>query len=211
VKSQRLVLIAAVCALVAVIIIGVAFLASTPVPQGTPQEAAAPAVIVAPVAQAPAAAPKPEINPITWHAEPRPAPATVFQDGNETDATLADFKGKALLVNFWATWCAPCITEMPTLNILQRMLGGEDFQVLTISQDREGLAVAAPFFEKNEWKELELYVDPGMKFTKDTPLRGLPTTLIINAEGQEIGRLEGVTEWNAPEVIGELKEKLGLN
>jgi thiol-disulfide isomerase/thioredoxin len=142
---------------------------------------------------------------VTWHAKPLPGPlATVMQDAKGADTTLAAFAGKVLVVNFWATWCAPCIKEMPTLDALQAKLGPSGLQVLAVSQDREGLKVAQPFVEKNGWKNIALYVEPKARFAKDAALRGLPTTIILDQKGQEVGRLEGTIDWTAPNVTDAL-------
>jgi len=145
-----------------------------------------------------AEAPKP--LKLVWHETPKPLPATVFKDAADADQTLTNFAGKVLVINFWATWCAPCVKEMPTLDRLQGKLGGKDFQVLTISQDREGAKVAKPFMEKNEWKNLAFYVEPRGKFARDAALNGLPTTLIIDKSGREVARVEGEVQWDSPEV-----------
>jgi len=144
---------------------------------------------------------------VTWHAKPLPGPlSTVMQDAKGVDATLAALKGKVLVVNFWATWCAPCIKEMPTLDALQAKLGPSGLQVLAVSQDREGLKVAQPFVEKNGWKNIALYVEPKARFAKDAALRGLPTTIILDQTGQEVGRLEGTIDWTAPKVVDALSK-----
>lgn len=166
---------------------------------GTKEEAAPVA------AAAPAAAPEPKGADFVWYDAPRDAPATVFKDAADADKTLADFKGKALVVNFWATWCAPCVKEMPTLDALQAQMGGDSFQVLTISQDREGAKVAQPFVEKNGWKNLALYVEPQGRFQRDASIRGLPTTIIIDKAGKEVGRVEGEVHWTSAEVVDKLK------
>jgi thiol-disulfide isomerase/thioredoxin len=156
-------------------------------------------------ASAPAAAPAPKSADFVWYDAPRDAPATVFKDAGDADKTLADFKGKALVVNFWATWCAPCVKEMPTLDALQAQMGGDTFQVLTISQDREGAKVAQPFVEKNGWKNLGLYLEPQGRFQRDASIRGLPTTIIIDKAGKEVGRVEGEVMWTSAEVVDKLK------
>ncbi|MBY0508911.1 MAG: TlpA family protein disulfide reductase [Rhodospirillaceae bacterium] len=143
---------------------------------------------------------------IVWHEAPKPLPETVFKDAADADQTLAKFPGKVLVVNFWATWCAPCVKEMPTLNALQAKLGGPEFQVLAISQDREGAKVAQPFFAKNDWKNLNFYVEKMGRFSKDANLRGLPTTLIIDKTGKEVARVEGEAKWDSPEVEKTLRE-----
>jgi thiol-disulfide isomerase/thioredoxin len=155
-------------------------------------------------AAAPAAAPEPKESAFDWY-EPREAPKTVFKDAADADKTLADFAGKALVVNFWATWCAPCVKEMPTLDALQAQLGGDTFQVLTISQDREGATVAKPFMDKNGWKNLALYTEAQARFQRDAGIRGLPTTIIIDKTGKEVGRVEGEVQWTSPAVIEKLK------
>ena len=157
------------------------------------------------VAAAPAQAPEPKGADFVWYDAPKDAPATVFKDGADADKTLADFKGKALVVNFWATWCAPCVKEMPTLDALQAQMGGDTFQVLTISQDRDGAKVAQPFMEKNGWKNLALYTEAQARFQRDASIRGLPTTIIIDKAGKEVGRVEGEVNWTSAEVLDKLK------
>ena len=186
---------AAVGLVVALIIIAVAFVASGPKTEPAAQKTAESAEM-----SASAAADAPEALPITWHEAPRPLPTTVFKDAADADQTLANFAGKVLVVNFWATWCAPCVKEMPTLDSLQAKLGGSTFEVLAISQDREGARVAKPFAEKNEWKNLAFYVEAAGKFARDAKLRGLPTTLIVDKSGQEVARAEGDLKWDSPEV-----------
>lgn len=188
-RSTGLIVVAVLLA--AVLITAVVLMASKPEPVAAP----------APVAAAPAQAPAEDLNAVTWHAQPKPGPlATVFQDAKGAETTLAAFKGKVAVVNFWATWCAPCIKEMPTLNALQREMGGQGVAVVAISQDREGAKVTAPFVAKNEWKDAAYYDEPKGRFQKDAMMRGLPTTIILDKSGQEVGRLEGVTDWTTPAV-----------
>ncbi len=184
--------LATVGVLIGLIIIALAFVASRPKPETAVQAAAE--------VPASAAAVAPEATPIVIHETPRPLPTTVFKDAADADQTLASFAGKVLVVNFWATWCAPCIKEMPTLDALEAKLGGPTFQVLAISQDRGGAAVAKPFADKNEWKNLAFYIEAAGKFARDAKLRGLPTSLIVDKSGQEVGRVEGDLDWDSPEV-----------
>lgn len=165
-----------------------------------PKEEAAPVAAAAPAEPA-----APKSADFVWYDAPKDAPATVFKDAADADKTLADFKGKALVVNFWATWCAPCVKEMPTLDALQAQMGGDTFQVLTISQDREGAKVAQPFVEKNGWKNLGLFTEPQGRFQRDASIRGLPTTIIIDKSGKEVGRVEGEVMWTSAEVVDKLK------
>ena len=174
----------------AVIIIGLAVVASRPGKQTPPAQPAASAA---------------SADKFVWRDTPQPAPTTVFKDEAGNDHTLADFAGKAVVVNFWATWCAPCVKEMPTLDALQAQFGDKGIQVLAISQDREGAQVAKPFKDKNGWNDLALYTESAGKFQKDADLNGLPTTIILNKAGQEVGRVEGEVNWTSPEVEQKLQ------
>ncbi|MBL8643857.1 MAG: TlpA family protein disulfide reductase [Rhodospirillaceae bacterium] len=207
-SQSRLIVIAVVLA--AVLITAVTLLASKPEPAPAPPVPPAPAAApAAPAAPAPGETPE-ENNAVEWHEKPVAGPlATVFQDAKGADVTLASFAGKVVVVNFWATWCAPCVKEMPTLNALQRQMGGEKLQVIAISQDREGEKVTAPFIAKNEWKDVAYYTEPKARFARDAQIRGLPTTIILDKTGQEVGRLEGTIDWTRPDVIEALTRLTG--
>ncbi len=153
----------------------------------------------APAGPAQAASETVEPKDFTWHDKPVDAPATVFKDASDMNKTLKDFGGKVLIVNFWATWCAPCVKEMPALDRLNAKLGGKDFQVIAINQERNGPKIAKPFVEKQGWK-LPLYLDPATGFYKDAKLGGLPTSLIIGKDGKELGRIAGEVVWDSPAV-----------
>jgi len=139
------------------------------------------------------------LSEFAWHPTPIEAPKTVFKDVNDADKTLNDFAGKVLIVNFWATWCAPCVKEMPSLERLNAKLGGKDFQVIAINQERNGAKVAKPFADKQGWK-MPVYLDPATGFYRDAKLGGLPTTLVIGKDGKEHGRVAGEVEWDSPAV-----------
>ena len=130
---------------------------------------------------------------------PVPAPQTGFFDRSGALVTLAAFRGRVVLLNFWATWCAPCIREMPALDRLQADLGDRGLAVLAVSQDRGGAKVVRPFLEKLELDNLEIYLDPDGELGRDTGLRGLPTTLLIDRRGWLVGGLLGPAEWDSPE------------
>ena len=130
---------------------------------------------------------------------PVPAPQTGFFDRSGALVTLAAFRGRVVLLNFWATWCAPCIREMPALDRLQADLGDRGLAVLAVSQDRGGAKVVRPFLEKLELDNLTIYLDPAGKLGRDTGLRGLPTTLLIDRRGRLVGGLQGPAEWDSPE------------
>ncbi|HCX15011.1 MAG TPA: TlpA family protein disulfide reductase [Rhodospirillaceae bacterium] len=149
---------------------------------------------------------KSNFGSIVWHKSNIPAPSTPFKNGAGAEVSLLNYKGKVLVVNFWATWCAPCVKEMPTLNNLQARLGGADFEVLAISQDREGARVAVPFMDVNGWNNLARYTESAARFSKDAGLRGLPTSLIIDKAGNEVGRVEGDTDWSSPHIEQSLRD-----
>ncbi len=146
------------------------------------------------------------LKKLQWHDVPKPVPATPFVGANVAAMTLGDFAGRVLVVNFWATWCEPCIREMPTLDALQDTLGGDKFAVVAINQDRGGLDVATKFYATHGWKHLSVYTEPARAFAKDAQLRGLPTSLLVDRQGREVARLEGTLEWNSPEVVALLKK-----
>lgn len=132
------------------------------------------------------------------HAEPRDVSAAAFDlaDGAGT-ATLADYQGKIVLLNFWATWCAPCRKEMPMLSELQEEFGGEDFEVLTLASGRNIPARIIAFFDEIGVDNLPRHQDPKLAVAREMGVLGLPVTVLINPEGREIGRLIGDAEWNS--------------
>ncbi|MEO1988938.1 MAG: TlpA disulfide reductase family protein [Martelella sp.] len=145
------------------------------------------------------------------HETPRPLPVITFEDGAGQALTLASFKGRTVLLNIWATWCVPCREEMPTLDALQAELGGPGFEVVPLSVDRAGPEVVRKFYAEIGIRNLGLYIDASMQASFDLAAVGLPTTLLIDAEGQELGRLVGPAEWDAPEMIDLLKTHLTTN
>jgi thiol-disulfide isomerase/thioredoxin len=129
--------------------------------------------------------------------EPEPLPETRFQDAKGTEKSLADWRGKVVLVNLWATWCAPCRKEMPALDRLQKELGSPKFEVVAISVDRTGLAGARKFLDETNVQNLALYADPTTKLSSALKAVGLPITILLDTEGREIGRLVGPAEWDS--------------
>ena len=132
---------------------------------------------------------------------PRDIGEVAFSDEKGQSMRLADFRGQVILLNIWATWCAPCREEMPTLDRLQASLGGSDFRVLALSVDRAGLAPVRKFLTEIDVRHLEIYIDQTSKSMFELRARGLPTTLLIDREGREIGRLVGPTEWDTEQMI----------
>lgn len=144
-------------------------------------------------------------------AVPAPAPDTVFTKEDGTKRTLADFHGKIVLVNFWATWCGPCVREMPSLERLHNKLAGDDFTVLALSEDRKGWDKITPFRKEIGLTVLPLYHDVSSKmmFAAKTP--GLPTTILIGRDGKELGRLTGPAEWDSDEAVALMRYYIGKN
>jgi thiol-disulfide isomerase/thioredoxin len=139
------------------------------------------------------------VGPFAATAEPRATPSINFTDAADKPLTLVDFKGKIVLLNFWATWCAPCVEEMPALDRLQAAKGGADFAVVAISVDRQGKPLVEPFLEKLAIKALPMYIDASSASMRAFNLRGLPTTILLDREGRELGRLEGPAKWDSRE------------
>jgi thiol-disulfide isomerase/thioredoxin len=141
---------------------------------------------------------------------PKPVSDESCTDASGTKLTLAEFQGKYLLVNFWATWCAPCRKEMPQLAELQEEFGGDTFQVVTIATGRNPLPAIDRFFDEIGVVNLPKYLDPRSSLARDSGVLGLPITLILDPEGREIARMRGDAEWNgesAKAVIRALIEK----
>lgn len=121
------------------------------------------------------------------------APTIAFQAPDGRTVTLADFRGKPLLLNLWATWCAPCVKEMPTLDALA-VREGDALQVLVLSQDFEGAEKVKPFFDKAKFARLQPYLDTEAGFSLGMGLN-LPTTILYDGEGREVWRMSGDTDW----------------
>ncbi len=139
-----------------------------------------------------------DMKKLVFHSEPQPVSDAVFllADGVGT-ATLEDYQGKYVLLNFWATWCAPCRKEMPMLSELQSDFGGEAFEVLTIATGRNTPAGIAKFFDESGITNLPRHTDPKTALGRAMGVFGLPITVILNPEGQEIARLRGDATWNS--------------
>jgi thiol-disulfide isomerase/thioredoxin len=134
-----------------------------------------------------------------FRKEPEALPPVTFRDAAERERTLADWRGKVVLLNLWATWCVPCRKEMPALDRLQGELGSDAFEVLAVCVDRAGLAGARKFLDENGVARLALYVDPSQRMAASLRAAGLPATLLIDGQGREIGRLLGPAEWDGPD------------
>lgn len=141
----------------------------------------------------------------TLHDAPQDMPEVRFVTEDGSRKTLADFHGRVILLNIWATWCPPCVKEMPTLDALQADLGTSKFEVVTLSIDTGGVPVVRRFFDEHGIKHLTMYVDQTSLAFTNLRIVGLPTTLIVDADGRELARLVGPATWNDPGMEAFLK------
>ena len=141
---------------------------------------------------------------LTLHSAPKAVAEIRFEDDKGQPRSLADFRGKIVLLNIWATWCVPCRKEMPALDRLQTTLGGDDFEVVPLSIDRN-MDALRKFYAEFGLQKLGLYRDNSGGATRKLGAVGIPTTLLIDREGREIGRLIGPTEWDSAEMTEFIK------
>ncbi len=131
---------------------------------------------------------------------PHPAPSVVLTTPSDTTVALSAFAGKPVLLNFWATWCAPCRREMPSLERLQARFG-QDLAVLAVSEDVAGAKVVAPFLAKLGLRAVTVYLDPKNVVGHAFEVQGLPTSFVINRTGEVLGRVEGEADWLSPAML----------
>lgn len=136
---------------------------------------------------------------LTYSSEPIEAPAILFKDQRGESIALAKFRGRIVLLNVWATWCAPCREEMPALDRLQAKFGGEDFEVIALSVDRAGINAVDAFFRAVNIRHLKRYIDESATTMHKLGIAGLPTTLLIDRDGREVRRYVGAAEWDKEE------------
>lgn len=142
-----------------------------------------------------------EMQKFTLSAERKPAAMAEFLDPKDLPVTLEAFRGRVVLLNLWATWCIPCREEMPALDRLQAKRGSQDFTVLAVAQDRAGRAKVEAFLAQIGATKLAPYLDPSMKSGRAWGAYGLPMTLLLDRQGNEIGRLVGIAEWDQPDAL----------
>lgn len=142
-------------------------------------------------------------------ATPTAAPAIAFKDKADADATLDAFKGKVVLLNFWATWCVPCVKEMPSLDRLAAKIGTEKFVVVALSLDGPSRPKVEPFIRSRNLDHLQVFFDTQKKSYSGLNIVVLPTTVLIDAQGREVGRLQGDAEWDTPEAEALVRHVMG--
>lgn len=135
---------------------------------------------------------------LQFHPEPRDGSGLPFALPDDSQASLADYAGKIVVLNFWATWCAPCRKEMPGLDRLNTEFGGPDFAVVTLATGRNSVAGIAKFFSDTGLESLPQYRDIQQGIAREMAVPGLPTTVILDRSGREIARLTGDAEWDTP-------------
>jgi thiol-disulfide isomerase/thioredoxin len=150
-----------------------------------------------------------EIAALTLAPRPKPLPDLRFNGPDGTKVSLADFKGRTVLFNLWATWCVPCRQEMPALDRLQGMLGSKDFAVVAVNIDTAHLDRPKAFLEEIGVKNLKFYADPAadvfQALRQEGRALGLPTTILISKDGCEIGTLAGPARWDSEDALTLLK------
>lgn len=148
-------------------------------------------------------------GPLVFHETPRAVPALEFVDEAGNPRALAEWRGRVVVLNVWATWCAPCREEMPTLDRLQADLGGDDFQVLALSIDHAGASAVRRFYDEMGIRRLAVFVDPSGSAVTRLGIFGLPGTLVLDRQGLEVARLIGQAEWDTPEMMARFRTLIG--
>lgn len=146
-----------------------------------------------------------DMKKLNLHSKPRAVSDKAFEHEGGGTATLADFQGKIVLLNFWATWCGPCKVEMPMLAELQDILGGDDFAVVTLATGFNPPPAMTKFFDEMGIDNLPRHRDPKQLIARDMAVFGLPNTLILDRNGQEIARLQGEADWSSDSALAILR------
>ena len=131
------------------------------------------------------------LNNIAINEIPRPISPIIFEDFEENEIRLSDYKGKLLIINFWATWCAPCKKEMPSLDNLSQNNNFKNLEIFAVNMEEPNTTKTKKFFEDIKIKKLKIFFDKKLNFVKEFKLRGVPTTIFINKKGEEFARIIG--------------------
>jgi len=184
VKPSRLILIAAALIVVAAAAVGFLYWKS-----------------VNPVQPGADAGPPAALAPFAAARMPQPVPQVAFGDGTGARVELASFKGKYVLLNLWATWCAPCVRELPALAKLKASVPGHRFDVVAVDVGRGTASDARSFLDAHGAKPLATYVDSNLALLRAFGAYGLPLTILIDPKGREIGRAVGPADWDTPDSV----------
>ncbi len=150
-----------------------------------------------------------DMRKLAFHSVAKDPVLVTFVDKDGVEMDISAYKGKVVLLNFWATWCAPCRKEMPMLEALQNELGGDDFAVVTMATGRNPVPVIEAFFAKINVSNLPILRDPKQAYARRMAVLGLPMTMILDREGREIARLRGDAEWDSPDALAILRAVIG--
>jgi len=148
---------------------------------------------------------KPNIKNLVLIKNPKTYGDVIFKDKNQKNVDLANYKGKLVMLNFWATWCAPCREEMPSLDSLQSDNRLNNLKIFPINIGQEDLSKAKVFFKELNIQNLGIYFDSKITLANRFKLRGVPTTILFNKEGQEFARILGSIDFNKEEFINWLE------
>ena len=148
---------------------------------------------------------KPDLKNLILIKNPRLYEDVIFMNVKQKNVNLDDFKGKLIILNFWATWCAPCKEEMPSLDELQSNTKLNNLKIFPINIGQEDTSKSESFFKELNIKNLDIYIDAPITLAKKFSLRGVPTTIIFNKEGKEFARIIGSIDFNDEKFINWLK------
>ncbi len=151
-----------------------------------------------------------DMKKLNFHAEAKPVAEIELIDVENVPHSLSEHADKIVLLNFWATWCAPCRAEMPSLNALQIELGGDDFAVVTVATGHNPIPAINRFFDETEITDLPKWRDPKQKLAREMGVLGLPVSVLLDPEGQEIGRLIGDAHWDSDSAKAIIKALIAL-
>lgn len=151
-----------------------------------------------------------DVDDISLTSPAKPVPDIPFRDETGRIWQLSDYRGKGLILNIWATWCPPCIAEMPSLDRLSQQLGGDDFAVLPLSMDRGGAKAVASFYQAKNLTHLPILLDHQASINRFIKPKGLPFSLVVNRQGEEIGQVLGGINWDSPGVVRFLRRKISI-
>ena len=131
------------------------------------------------------------LNNIAINENPKPISSLLFEDFSGNKINIKDYRGKLVIINFWATWCAPCKKEMPSLDSLYQDNRFKNLQVFAVNMEQPNIIKTEKFFTDLNIQKLKIFFDPNLNFVKEFKLRGFPTTILINKKGEEFARIIG--------------------
>ncbi|QIE55644.1 TlpA family protein disulfide reductase [Pikeienuella piscinae] len=146
-----------------------------------------------------------DMTKLIFHDSPKPRLETTFETGDGAPVSVADYEGKVVVLDFWATWCPPCREEMPSLDRLKAAMADEGFDVVTVSMDRASTEKIQEFYDSVGVENLAIHREPSLRIGSEGAILGMPTTLILDRKGREIARLQGDAEWDGPDATGMIR------